>query len=146
MDINKTTLVIVDDDVAHSVLIQRHLKKIEIDYEIVSLQSGQQALDFVFSEGDFRGKTECLAMLMILDINMPGINGVEVLKKIKSSELTRHIPIIMFTTADDPKEIDDCYKLGCNAYIVKPVDHAGFVEKIRELGAFLKISQHPRFE
>ena len=98
MDINKTTLVIVDDDVAHSVLIQRHLKKIEIDYEIVSLQSGQQALDFVFSEGDFRGKTECLAMLMILDINMPGINGVEVLKKIKSSELTRHIPIIMKST------------------------------------------------
>lgn len=103
-------------------------------------------MDFVFSEGDFRGKTECPAMLMILDINMPGINGVEVLKKIKSSELTRHIPIIMFTTADDPKEIDGCYKLGCNAYIVKPVDHAGFVEKIRELGAFLKISQHPRFE
>jgi len=145
MNNNKTTLILVDDDEAHTVLIKRSLKKSGLRNEIISLQSGQQALDFIFSEGEFAGKIRCASIVVILDINMPGISGVSVLKKLKQSEITRHIPVIMLTTTDEPKEIDECYKIGCNAYITKPVKHTDFVEKMAELGLFLKVSKMPGF-
>ena len=140
-----TTLVIVDDDPAHSVLIKRSLKRSGLESKMVFLQSGKQVLDYVFGEGEYSSQPRPFSLTLILDINMPGINGIQVLKRLKSSEITGHIPVFMLTTTDDPKEIDECYRHGCNAYVIKPVNHDEFVNRIRELGNFIKVMQIPHF-
>ncbi len=137
------TLVIVDDDQAHSVLIKRSLKRSGLKCKMVFLESGQQVLDYVYGLGEFSSQPRPFRLTLILDINMPGINGIQVLKKLKSADNTRHIPIFMLTTTDDPKEIDECYRHGCNAYVIKPVNHDAFVDRIRELGNFIKVIQIP---
>jgi CheY-like chemotaxis protein len=84
------------------------------------------------------------ALVVLLDINMPRIDGIEALLQIKANSETHRIPVIMLTTTDDPREIDRCYELGCNVYITKPVDYDGFIDAIRRLGLFLQIVQRPR--
>jgi len=136
-------IVLVDDDKAHTVLAKRSLRKHGIANEIILFHSGEQLLDFVFSEQNLVDKVKVKTMVLILDINIPGINGIDVLKKVKTSELSRHIPVIILTTTDEIREINQCYASGCNAYVVKPVDHAKFVEMIKYLGLFLEIIQYP---
>ena len=80
---------------------------------------------------------------MLLDINMPGLDGVEVLRQIKAHPQTRMIPVLMLTTTDDPREIQRCYELGCNTYITKPVDPAAFIEAIVRLGLFISVVSVP---
>jgi CheY-like chemotaxis protein len=84
------------------------------------------------------------SIVILLDINMPRIDGIEALKQIKANPVTFRIPVIMLTTTDDPREIDRCYELGCNVYITKPVEYDGFIDAIRRLGLFLQIVRRPR--
>ena len=84
------------------------------------------------------------AIVILLDINMPRIDGIEALKQIKANPATFRIPVIMLTTTDDPREIDRCYELGCNVYITKPVEYDVFIDAIRRLGLFLQIVRRPR--
>ena len=142
---NNTNIILVDDDPAHSALVKRNLIKSGFSNQIILLHSGQQLLDFVFSEGDYKEHTVPKKILVLLDINMPDINGLETLKVLKNNQLTRHIPIMMLTTSDDPTEINTCFQLGCNAYFVKPVEYHQFFERIQELGHFLAITQVPDF-
>ncbi len=134
MNKNSTKILLVDDDEAHTVLIKRSLKKSGIENEISSFINGQQVLDFVFSE------QQPISNIIILDINLPGISGVEVLRKLRLSRKTRELPVIMLTTTDEPREMERCHKLGCNAYFVKPIEHFEFVKKMAELAEFLKQS------
>ena len=83
-------------------------------------------------------------MVVLLDINMPRIDGIEALRQLKANPQTQKIPVIMLTTTDDPREVDRCYELGCNVYITKPVEYEGFIEAVRRLGLFLQIVQRPR--
>ncbi len=135
MNKNSTKILLVDDDEAHTVLIKRSLKKSGIENEISSFINGQQVLDFVFSE-----QQQISNIIIILDINLPGISGVEVLRKLRLSRRTRELSVIMLTTTDEPKEMEACHKLGCNAYFVKPIEHFEFVKKMAELAEFLKQS------
>ncbi len=143
--IKNLTIILVDDDLAHSTLIKRSLLKCGLSNEMVLLNSGQQALDYVFAQGMYKKRPRQQKLLLLLDINMPGINGIKVLETIKTTDVTRHIPIIMLTTTDDPAEIDECFRLGCNAYLIKPVKQQEFVEKIQRLGQFLMLSHFPKF-
>ncbi len=136
MSKNSTKIVLVDDDKAHTVLIKRSLKKSGIENDIISFLTGLEALDFIFSEQQLAD-----SIIIILDINLPDINGIDVLRKLRLSQLTRAVPIIMLTTTDEPKEMEACHKLGCNAYFVKPIDHIEFIEKMAELAIFLKKSK-----
>lgn len=136
-----TSIVLVDDDPAHSALVKRHLVKGGVSHEIISLYSGQDLLDFVFSTGEYQNYQYAQKIVILLDINMPGIGGIDILRQLKHDEATRHIPIMMLTTSDDPIEINTCFQLGCNAYFIKPVEHQQFVIQIQELGHFLAMTQ-----
>jgi CheY-like chemotaxis protein len=82
-------------------------------------------------------------LVLVLDINMPRVDGVEVLRQIKTDAATATIPVIMLTTTDDPQEVDRCYRLGCSAYITKPIQYEGLAETVKRLGSFLGIVQVP---
>lgn len=145
MNNSDLTLILVDDDPAHSTLIKRNLIKCGLKNELLLLNSGQQLLDYIFCKQQYKNREPLKKVLILLDINMPGINGIEVLKTLKASDLTSKIPIFMLTTTDEPTEIDECFRQGCNAYLIKPVEHKEFAKKIQQLGDFIMLNQIPQF-
>ena len=137
-------IVLAEDDDGHASLVQRNLERAGLANGLERVKDGQEALDFVRGEGDFAGRnTSQQPVLLLLDIKMPRVDGVEVLRQIKADPRTALIPVIMLTTTDDPREIQRCYELGCSVYITKPVDYQGFVEAIKRLGLFLQVVRVP---
>jgi len=137
------TILLVEDDPGHARLIERNLRRAHITNDIVMLSDGQQAIDYLFKERAYREATHVMPLLMLLDLNLPQLDGYQVLERIKADERTRHIPVLILTTTDEPHEIERCYALGCNVYITKPVEYEQFAEAIRKLGLFLSIVQIP---
>jgi CheY-like chemotaxis protein len=132
-------ILIVDDDEGHVELVRRNLRRIAVSNSITAVHDGSRALEYVFKRGEFCRRTS-EDPLMLLDLNMPGtVNGVEVLRQIKSNPATQKMPVIMLSTTDDPREVSRCYELGCSVYITKPVDSTQFIEAIKRLGLFLQI-------
>ncbi len=131
------TILLVEDDPGHARLIERNLRRTNSTADIFILHDGQQALDFVFGEGSFAGHTPPRPLLMLLDLNLPMLDGYQVLRRVKQNPRTRHIPVVVLTTTDDPREVFTCYELGCNWYLTKPVEYTQFSEMIRQLGQFL---------
>jgi CheY-like chemotaxis protein len=147
MAANGITIVVVDDDDGHRELVRRSLRRAGIDNPLESLASGAEALDYVFCRGNYANRTPVDHMLMLLDINMPGYcDGVEVLRQIKADAKTRRIPVIMLTTADDPKEVDRCYDLGCNVYLTKPLEPSAFSKAIQLVANLLTVASTPTFD
>lgn len=138
---DEVTILTAEDDHGHAMLIQRNLKRAGITNPLIHFPDGQAILDFFWGEdAKFeRGKS----YLVLLDIRMPKVDGIEVLKRLKENELYRRIPVIMLTTTEDPKEVEMCHDLGCNSYVVKPVDYEKFVQAIRNLGLFLTVVKVP---
>ena len=136
-------ILLAEDDEAHAVLVQRNLGRAGIGNRIVHVTDGQQAIDYVRREGEYVNRPAGGSLLLVLDINMPGLDGVEVLQKIKSCDTTATIPVIMLTTTDDPREVQRCYELGCSVYITKPVEYEAFVESVKRLGLLLQVVQLP---
>jgi CheY-like chemotaxis protein len=136
-------IVLVEDDDGHANLVERNLKRAGVSNGIQRLKDGQEALDFIHGVGDFAGRNLNKPMLLLLDIKMPRVDGVEVLRQLKSDSQTALVPVIMLTTTDDPREIQRCYELGCSVYITKPVDYQAFVEAINRLGLFLQVVRIP---
>ncbi len=127
--------LLVDDDLGHCELVRRNLRRAGITNEIHTVHDGQSALDFVHAAAG--------PVLLLLDINMPGLSGIEVLRRLKGDPQYCHTPIIMLTTTDDPREVERCYALGCNVYLTKPVNPLEFVEAVRRLGLFLAVVRLP---
>ncbi|SRR6266496_6046935 len=138
------TLVLVEDDPGHARLIERNLRRAHLPYAIVLLRDGQAALDYLLPAREEQGTRGPPPYLVLLDLNLPGYPGVEVLARLKSDARTKHIPVIMLTTTDDRNEIEACYALGCNAYFTKPVAYDQFVEVIQKLGWWLTGIEVPR--
>ena len=139
----KVKIIIAEDDKGHATLIKRNLKRAGVLNEIIQFYNGQDTLDYLFKNGKYNDKEKDLALLLLLDINMPGIDGVEVLKEIKEDEDLKKIPVIMITTTKDPREVEKCHELGCSNYITKPVDYSKFVDAIKKLGLFLMVVEVP---
>jgi CheY-like chemotaxis protein len=137
-------IVMAEDDDGHAFLVQQNLSEAGIANEIVHVHDGQEALDFIRVQGAYANRTRNGPLLLLLDINMPRVDGVEVLRQLKSEPDHAQIPVIMLTTTDDPREVRRCYDLGCSSYVTKPVDYDKFVEAIRRLGLFLSIVKVPR--
>ena len=134
------TILIVDDDEGRAILIRENLEAAGLSNRIRHFRDGQAILDFFFKDHPAPGD----AFLVLLDIRMPKIDGIEVLRRLKADPGLRKLPVIMLTTTDDSREIVRCHDLGCNVYMQKPVDYDRFSEAIRRLGGFVPFLQIPR--
>ena len=124
------SILIVEDDDGHARLIAKNLKRANIANGITRVSNGREALDFLFSEGDFEGQERPSPLLVLLDLNMPVMDGYQVLEKMKSDPRTQKIPVVVLTTTDDAREVTRCYELGCSVYITKPVEYESFTSAI----------------
>jgi CheY-like chemotaxis protein len=136
-------ILLAEDDDGQAYLVQRNLERAGVVNRITRVADGQEALDFVNRQGSFAGREVMGSLLLILDINMPLVDGVEVLTAVRANRETVRLPVIMLTTTDDPREIERCYELGCNVYITKPVGYDKFAEAVKSLGLFLQLIQVP---
>jgi CheY-like chemotaxis protein len=141
---NNVTILLVEDDPGHARLVEKNLRRANLTNPIVMLADGRQAMDYLFREGPYSGDPIPANLLVLLDLNLPVMDGYQVLGRMKENASTRRIPVIVLTTTDDAREIDRCYDLGCNVYITKPVDYEGFSEAIRKLGLFLSVVAIPK--
>jgi len=137
------TILLIEDDSGHAVLIEKNLRRAGIANAIIKLADGQKAVDFLFAREGDSGPEHSRPFLILLDLNLPVLSGYQVLQAIKSDKRLQNIPVIILTTTDNPHEIDRCYELGCNVYMTKPVDYEQFSEAIRKLGLFLSVVRVP---
>jgi len=145
-NVQEVTILLVEDDPGHARLIEKNLRRSNITNEIVTIGNGQEAVDYLFGEGQYAAGKPSRPLLVLLDLNLPGLDGYQVLQQMKADEHTRHIPVIILTTTDDAREVARCYELGCNVYMTKPVDYERFSEAIRKLGLFLSVVTIPNGE
>jgi CheY-like chemotaxis protein len=143
VDHNAVSILIVEDDAGHARLIEKNLRRAKISNGITRVENGREALDFVFSEGTFSGNERPSPLLVLLDLNMPVMDGYQVLERMKADVRTKQIPVVVLTTTDDAREVSRCYELGCSVYITKPVDYGSFCEAIQQLGLFFSIVTVP---
>ncbi|MDB6140773.1 MAG: response regulator receiver protein [Verrucomicrobiaceae bacterium] len=135
-------ILVADDDAGHARLIEKNLRRGGLDNRIERFEDGEQTLDFLLRRGE--RKRECdTPYLLLLDIRMPKVDGVEVLRQLKADPELRKMPVIMLTTTDDPREVERCHAIGCSHYMVKPVDYDGFAQAISQLGLFVTLVQIP---
>jgi CheY-like chemotaxis protein len=132
---NAPTILIVDDDEGHAILIRENLEAAGLNNRMEHFSDGQAILDFFASR--LPGTHE--SYLVLLDIRMPKVDGIEVLGRLKADPELAKLPVIMLTTTDDSREVERCYELGCSVYIQKPVDYERFAEAIRRLGMFVTL-------
>ena len=125
-DLQHVTILLAEDDLGHACLIEKNLRRSNIVNQIIHVSDGQQAVDFLLRQGEFEGRPHPENLLVMLDLNMPVLDGYQVLERIKNEESTKRIPIIVLTTTDDRREVTRCYDLGCNVYVTKPVDYEQF--------------------
>lgn len=137
-------IIIADDDAGHARLVEKNFARVGLHNPVRRFENGQEVLDFLFRRGTGPQRENDMAYLLLLDIRMPKVDGVEVLRQVKEDEALRKLPVIMLTTTDDPREIERCHLLGCNNYIVKPVDYEKFAEAISQLGMFVSLVQVPQ--
>lgn len=139
MNYKELTILIAEDDDGHAELIKEGLIDNGINNEIIRFSDGEQVWKFLSGIADGEKRDSNKNYLLLLDINMPRMSGVEVLKLMKSDDELKDIPIVMLTTTDDPREVEACYHNGCNIYITKPVDFMRFTETLRRLSLFIQI-------
>lgn len=144
MNAQHVTIVMVEDDDGHARLIERNLRRAGITNNLVHLRDGREAMNYFFPQGGIQAVD--IPILLLLDLNLPEVDGFTLLQKIKSTSETRSIPVIVLTTTDNPREVERCYELGCSVYITKPVDYDNFAESIRKLGLLLAIVKIPGAE
>src|SRR6185369_5849900 len=141
----EVTILIAEDDDGHAELISDNLQDAGLNNPIIRFRNGQEALDFFFTtpSGGAPCRERGRAYMLLLDIRMPKVDGVEVLRRLKEDPELRKMPVLMLTTTDDPREVERCHALGCSNYIVKPVDYEKFAEAIKQMGLFISLVQVP---
>src|SRR4051812_19273150 len=137
------TIIMVEDDEGHARLIEKNIRRAGVTNEIVPFQDGTSALAHLLGPDGSGSNNAGRPLLLLLDLNLPDMTGVDILKIVKENEHLRRAPVVILTTTDDQREIQRCYDLGCNVYITKPVNYEGFANAIRQLGLFFSVIQVP---
>lgn len=137
-------ILIVEDDEGHAILVRQNFEACGLHNRTEHFRDGQAVLDFFFQPGAGRAAQAGEMYLVLLDIRLPKIDGIEVLRRLKADPELRKLPVIMLTTTDDVREVERCHQLGCNVYIQKPVDYEKFTEAIRRLGQFMSLLLVPQ--
>jgi CheY-like chemotaxis protein len=137
-------IVMIEDDEGHARLIEKNIRRAGISNTIRHFTDGTSALNYLYE--DPHGPARNGPALVLLDLNLPDMSGIDILARIKGDGKLRRTPVVVLTTTDDKVEIQRCYDLGCNVYITKPVNYENFADAIRQLGLFLSVIQVPDAE
>ena len=135
-DFTAVEILLAEDSDADAELIIRALRKSNLVNNVVRLRDGVEALEFIFREGAFSGRPGGQPRLILLDLKMPRLGGIEVLRRLKADERTRMIPAVVLTSSAEEQDVEESYKLGVNSYLVKPVDFAAFTSVINQAGLY----------
>jgi CheY-like chemotaxis protein len=136
-------ILLVEDDARDVELTLTALEEYNLANEVVVARDGEEALEYLYSRGKFKTRSSGNPAVMLLDLKLPKVDGLEVLKQVKSEETLRMIPIVVLTSSKEEKDMVASYKLGVSAYVVKPVDFHEFVNAIKELGIFWAVINEP---
>jgi CheY-like chemotaxis protein len=138
------TILLVEDNPSDIGLTQRALAKSHIANELVVAEDGQEALDYLFARGQHKGRDGTdLPTLVLLDIKLPRVNGLEVLRQIRANKVTSRLPVVILTTSKEEQDIGQSYDLGANSYIRKPVDFTQFIQSVQHLGLYWLVMNEP---
>ena len=140
----EVVIITAEDDPGHVALIKKNLKRAGINNKIVHFKDGEETLNFFFRKGKGPHRESGTPYLLLLDIRMPKVDGIDVLRQVKADNELKKMPVIMITTTDDPYEVEKCHAFGCNNYITKPVIYEKFVEAMKQLGLFLLVVEIPK--
>ena len=132
----KVDILLVEDNPADAELTMRALRKGNLANHVTWVKDGTEALDFIFREGAYAGRPDQHPKLILLDIKLPKVDGIEVLKRLKTNEQTRVIPVVMVSSSAEGRDIAESYKLGANSYVVKPVEFEQFSETVAKAGFY----------
>ncbi len=136
-------IVMIEDDEGHARLIERNIRRAGVNNEIVPFRDGTSALGYLLGPDGSGEVSARRHLLVLLDLNLPDMTGIDILERVKANPHTRRSPVVVLTTTDDAREIQRCYDLGANVYITKPVNYEGFSNAIRQLGLFFSVMQVP---
>ena len=137
-------IFLVEDNPNDAELLMRVLKKRNVSNKIVHVKDGAEALDYIFRSGPYEGQKGNYPKVIFLDLKLPKVDGLEVLKKIRADDRTKMIPVVMLTSSKEEKDVVESYRLGVNSYVVKPVDFEKFADAISEVGFYwLLLNQYP---
>jgi CheY-like chemotaxis protein len=136
-------ILIVEDNPDDEALILRALKKCNVKNEVEVVRDGAEALDYLFRNGQFATRATGDPTVVLLDIRLPKINGLEVLERVRADKKTRRVPVVMLTSSDEQEDMIRSYDLGCNSYVRKPVEFDKFMEAIGSLGLYWLLVNEP---
>ena len=142
-DAKPVTIIMIEDDEGHARLIEKNIRRAGVNNEIVAFADGSSALDYLLGPDGSGEASARRQLLILLDLNLPDMTGIEVLARIKGNSHLKRTPVVVLTTTDDSGEIQRCYDLGANVYITKPVNYEGFANAIRQIGLFFSVIQVP---
>lgn len=142
-DIKPVTIIMVEDDQGHARLIEKNIRRAGVNNELIAFVNGASALEYLLGSDGSGEVSSRRQLLVLLDLNLPDMAGVDVLTSIKNNVHLKRTPVVVLTTTDDSREIQNCYDLGANVYITKPVNYDGFSNAIRQLGLFFSVIQVP---
>jgi CheY-like chemotaxis protein len=137
------SIVMIEDDEGHARLIEKNIRRAGVSNEIVPFTNGTDGLRHLLGEDGSGEVSSGRQLLILLDLNLPDMTGIDILEKLKANQHTKRSPVVVLTTTDDSREIQRCYDLGANVYITKPVNYEGFANAIRQLGLFFAVMQVP---
>ena len=136
-------IVMIEDDEGHARLIERNIRRSGVNNDIIPFATGTEAINYLFGADGTANQHKGQALLILLDLNLPDMTGIDILKRVKDNATLKSAPVVVLTTTDDAQEIKRCYELGCNVYITKPVNYENFANAIRQLGLFFSVIQVP---
>jgi CheY-like chemotaxis protein len=136
-------ILLVEDDKRDLELTLVALERSQLANEVIVVRDGAQALDYLLREGEFEGRDEGSPAVMLLDLKLPKVNGLEVLQKVRATPGLRSMPVVMLTSSQEESDVVRSYELGVNAYVVKPVEFKQFVTAIADLGVFWAVLNEP---
>jgi CheY-like chemotaxis protein len=140
---NPVTIIMIEDDEGHARLIERNIRRSGVNNAILPFTNGTDAVGYLFGPDGSGTERNGQALLILLDLNLPDMTGIDILKRVKENKHLKSTPVVVLTTTDDSQEIKRCYELGCNVYITKPVNYESFANAIRQLGLFFSVIQVP---